>query len=101
LVNKTDPRNNFLALKLALALKSGDGDQFCEAYDNRGLSGLNKQEFDWIKEQARKDSVLPVMTLKARMGWYKDMVIPDFVRKLEENVAFKKAVNISPFLCVN
>jgi hypothetical protein len=40
----TDPRNNFLALKLALALKSGDGDQFCEAYDNRGLSGLNKQE---------------------------------------------------------
>lgn len=41
------------------------------------------------------------MTLKARMGWYKDMVIPDFVRKLEENVAFKKAVNISRFLCVN
>ena len=40
----TDPRNNFLALKLALAIKTGDGDQFCEAYDNRGLSGLNKQE---------------------------------------------------------
>lgn len=94
----TDPRNNFLALKLALAIKTGDGDQFCEAYDNRGLSGLNKQEFDWIKEQARKDSVLPVMTLKARMGWYKDMVIPDFVRKLEENVAFKKAPDIGPEL---
>ena len=48
LVNNTDPRNNFLALKLALALKSGDGDQFCEAYDNRGLSGLNKQEVFFI-----------------------------------------------------
>jgi len=83
-----DPRNNFLALKLALALKSGDGDQFCEAYDNRGLSGLNKQEFDWIKEQARKDSVLPVMTLKARMGWYKDM--PDLGPELSKEAALMR-----------
>lgn len=84
----TDPRNNFLALKLALAIKTGDGDQFCEAYDNRGLSGLNKQEFDWIKEQARKDSVLPVMTLKARMGWYKDM--PDIGPELQKEAALMR-----------
>ncbi|CAG5079672.1 Oidioi.mRNA.OKI2018_I69.PAR.g9314.t1.cds [Oikopleura dioica] len=79
-----DPRNNFLALKLALALKNGDGDKFCEAYDKPSLSGLGFEELTWIKEQARKDASLPEMTLKARMGWYKDMVIPDFVRKLED-----------------
>ena len=39
-----DPRNNFLALKLALALKKGDGDKFCEAYDKPSLSGLGLDE---------------------------------------------------------
>ena len=43
-----DPRNNFLALKLALALKNGDGDKFCEAYDKPSLSGLGLDEVNPI-----------------------------------------------------
>lgn len=68
------PTQNFLALKLAIALKAGNGERFCAEYDNPELQALSTTELDWVKNQARRDSQLPEHTLSARMRWYQDTV---------------------------
>lgn len=76
-MSKADnPTLHYYALKLAIALKSEDGTDFCREYDNIPTSQLTAEQVDWIKEKARSDSALPHPTLTARMRWYKDKVIP-------------------------
>lgn len=76
-MSKADnPTLNYYALKLALALKSEDGNNFCQEYDNLPVNQLTQDQVDWIKEKARSDSALPHPTLLARMKWFKDKVLP-------------------------
>lgn len=88
---------NFYALKLAIAIQSEDGNDFCTEYDLISRNKLTQQQLDWIKEKARSDSELPKATLKARMRWYNDKVIPsapESETSSQPNNPFGKPFNI-------